>query len=94
MSMIAMKNIRQNAAFQQMDPKKQQMIELLMTSLSGKQLNEALPIITNWKNKIDQEGLSFTQAENMLLTEIFTAQMSPAQKSQYELIKQFMKNKQ
>ncbi|MCI8772248.1 MAG: hypothetical protein HFH73_14220 [Lachnospiraceae bacterium] len=86
-----MKNIRNNPAFRQMDPKKQQMVELLMNSLSGKQLNEVLPIITNWKNKMDQEGLTFTQAENMLLTEIFTSQMSPAQKSQYELIKQFMK---
>jgi hypothetical protein len=89
--MNAMKNIRNNPAFRQMDPKKQQMVELLMNSLSGKQLNEVLPIITNWKNKMDQEGLTFTQAENMLLTEIFTSQMSPAQKSQYELIKQFMK---
>lgn len=91
--MDTMKNIRQNPAFQQMDPRKQQMVELLMSSLSGKQLNEVLPIITNWKNKINQERISFTQAENMLLTEIFTAQMSPAQRSQYELIKQFMKNK-
>ena len=89
--MNAMKNIRNNPAFRQMDPKKQQIVELLMNSLSGKQLNEVLPIITNWKNKMDQEGLTFTQAENMLLTEIFTSQMSPAQKSQYELIKQFMK---
>ena len=89
--MNAMKNIRNNPAFRQMDPKKQQMVELLMNSLSGKQLNEVLPIITSWKNKMDQEGLTFTQAENMLLTEIFTSQMSPAQKSQYELIKQFMK---
>ena len=89
--MNAMKNIRNNPAFRQMDPKKQQMVELLMNSLSGKQLNEVLPIITNWKNKMDQEGLTFTQAENMLLTEIFTSQMSPAQKSQYELIKHFMK---
>lgn len=89
--MNAMKNIRNNPAFRQMDPKKQQMVELLMNSLSGKQLNEVLPIITNWKNKMDQEGLTFTQTENMLLTEIFTSQMSPAQKSQYELIKQFMK---
>lgn len=89
--MKAMNDIRQNPAFQQMDSKKQQMLELLMSSLSGKQLNEVLPIVTNWKNKMNQEGLSFTPEENMLLTEIFTAQMSPAQKQQYELIKQFMK---
>lgn len=88
-----MNNIRKNPAFRQMNPQKQQMVELLINSLSGKQLNEVLPIVTNWKNKMNQEGLSFTPEENMLLTEIFTAQMSPAQKNQYELIKQLM-NKQ
>ncbi len=86
-----MNSIRQNPAFQQMDKRKQEMVELLINSLSGKQLNQALPVITEWKNKMDKEGLTFTQEENMLLTEIFTAQMSPAQKQQYELLKQFMK---
>lgn len=93
MHCITMNDIRQNPAFRQMDQRKQQMVEQLINSLSGRQLNQALPVITEWKNKMDKEGLTFTPEENMLLTEIFTAQMSPAQKQQYELLKQFMKNK-
>ena len=83
--------MKQNPAYQQMDPRKKQLIEELMNTLSGRQLNEALPIISNWKNKMREQGLSFTQEENMLLTEIFMAQMTPAQRKQYETLKQFMK---
>lgn len=86
-----MKNIRNNPAFQQMDPQKQQMVEELIQALSGKQLMEALPVITNWQKKMEQQGLSFTPQENMLLTEIFTAQMTPAQRKQYNMLKQFMR---
>lgn len=86
-----MNHIRQNPAYQQMDPKKKQLIEELMDTLSGRQLTEALPIISAWKNKMKAQGLSFTPEENALLTEIFVAQMNPAQKKQYEALKQFMK---
>lgn len=86
-----MNNIKQNPAFQQMAPQKQKMVEELINALSGRQLTEALPIITGWKKKMDSLGLSFTPQENALLTEIFTAQMTPAQKKQYELLKNFMR---
>ena len=83
--------IRTNPAFRQMEPVKQQMVEELMRALSGRQLKEALPVIAGWQKKMEQTGLSFTPQENKLLTEIFTAQMTPAQKKQYALLKQWMK---
>lgn len=87
-----MKEFQQNPSFQKMNPKKQQMIELLADTLSHKKLTEALPILMNWKEQMKQEGLSFTEEENQLLTEIFTAQMTPAQRKQYEFLKPFIKN--
>ena len=87
-----MNHIKKNPAYRKMEPQKQRMIEELIKALNGRQLNEALPIISNWKNKMREQGLSFTEEENMLLTEIFMAQMTPAQLKQYETLKQFMKS--
>lgn len=88
-----MNDYRQNPAFRQMNPEKQQMIEELIHSLSGRQLTEALPIVTNWKSRMEAKGLSFTPQENELLTEIFSAQMTPAQKKQFMMLQQFMQRK-
>lgn len=88
-----MKEFKENPNFQKMNPKKQQMIELLADTLNNKKLTEALPILMEWKEQMKQEGLSFTEEENILLTEIFTAQMTPAQRKQYEFLKPFIKSK-
>lgn len=86
-----MEDLKQNPAFQQMDAQKQQMIELLIQSLQDKKLTEALPVIMNWNKQMEQKKLSFSPEENALLTAILSAQMTPAQKKQYELLKTMMK---
>ena len=42
-----MNNWKNNKSFMQMDPSKQHMVELLVNSLHGKDLNEELPILAN-----------------------------------------------
>lgn len=86
-----MEDLKNNPAFQQMNPQKQEMLELLIQSLQNKKLTEALPVVMNWNKQMEQKKLSFTPKENELLTAILSAQMSPAQKKQYELIKTMMK---
>lgn len=85
-----MNQFKNNKDFQQINPDKQQMIELLAQSLQGRQLTEALPIIMNWKKELAQKGLSFTPDENTLLTSILTQQMTPEQKKQYEVLQAMM----
>ncbi|HBI60323.1 MAG TPA: hypothetical protein DDY31_03765 [Lachnospiraceae bacterium] len=87
-----MEDIKQNAAFQQMDIQKQQMIMLLIQSLQNKNLTQALPVIMNWNKQMQQEKVSFTSEENALLTAILSAQMTPEQRKQYETIQAMMKN--
>ena len=53
-----MNNWKNNKSFMQMDPSKQHMVELLVNSLHGKDLNEALPILANWKDKLRTEHIS------------------------------------
>ena len=47
-----MNNWKNNESFMQMEPDKQHMVELLVNSLHGKNLSEALPILSNWKDKL------------------------------------------
>ena len=84
-----MNNWKNNKSFMQMDPSKQHMVELLVNSLHGKDLNEALPILANW-NKLRTEHISFTAEEDKLLTDIFIEMLPPKQKSQYEFLRSFL----
>lgn len=81
---------RQNESFRRMDPKKQNMIEQLADSLEGRKLTEAVPIITKWKEQMQRENIVFTPEENQLLTEIFSEQLTPAQRQQFEYLKRFI----
>lgn len=82
-----MESWQQNEAFRSMDPKKQKMIEQLAASLQGKKLTKALPLLTRWKQTMQQENIQFTPEENQILTAIFSAQLTPQQKKQFEFIK-------
>ena len=82
-----MESWQQNEAFRSMDPKKQKMIEQLAASLQGKKLTEALPLLTQWKRTMQQENIQFTPEENQILTAIFSAQLTPQQKKQFDFIK-------
>lgn len=84
-------NWKQQEAFLKMDPRKQGMIISLTNALEGKKLTDALPILTKWKQQVQQENIVFTPEENKLLTEIFSSQLSPAQKQQFEYLKHFIK---
>ena len=85
-----MNNWKSNKEFMEMDPKKQHMVELLVNSLHGKNLSEALPILSNWKDKLKSEQISFTAEEDKLLTDIFIELLPPKQKSQYEFLRPFL----
>ena len=85
-----MNNWKNNSAFMQMDSDKQHMVELLVNSLHGKNLSEALPILSNWKDKLRSEKISFTAEEDKLLTNIFIEMLPPKQKSQYEFLRPFL----
>ena len=80
-----------NPDFQAMSEEKKKMVELLAQSLYHKNLTEALPQIMSWKKQMEEKKISFTAEENRILTEVLMAQMSPAQRKQYEALKAFMR---
>jgi len=74
-----------------MDKRKQQMVEQLFNSLKGRQLNNALPVITNWNMQLKNENISFSQEENDMLAQMFMQELNPAQMRQFEMLKSLMK---
>ena len=88
-----MESWQQNEAFRSMEPKKQKMIEQLAASLQGKKLTEALPLLIRWKKTMQQENIQFTPEENQILTAIFSAQLTPQQKKQFEFIMNANRNR-
>ena len=88
-----MESWQQNEAFRSMEPKKQKMNEQLAASLQGKKLTEALPLLTRWKKTMQQENIQFTPEENQILTVIFSAQLTPQQKKQFEFIMNANRNR-
>ena len=86
-----MDNWKHNPAFLSMDRRKQQKVEGLFNALKGKNLNEALPVVTSWNMQLKQENISFTNEENELLSQLFLRELSPEQMKQFEFLKSFMK---
>jgi len=58
-----LENWRNSQAFLSMDAKKRQKVEELFNMLKGKNINDALPVVTSWNMKLKQENISFTQQE-------------------------------
>lgn len=86
-------NWQNNEAFQQLHPKKQEMVLRLAEALQNKQITEALPIILQWKQQMSAENISFTAREQEILTNIFMENLSPEGRRQYEYIKPFINRK-
>jgi hypothetical protein len=76
-----------------MAPEKQEMIELLAGTLEGKKLTEALPLLTEWKKEMKKQNIVFTAEEDKLLTDMLSAQLTPAQRQQFEYFKKFLGKK-
>lgn len=85
-----MENWKNSPAFLGMDNIKRQKVEELFNLLRGKNINAALPIVTNWNMQLKQENISFTSQENELLSQLFLAELSPEQMKQFEFLKSFM----
>lgn len=88
--MIKKMKWQNHEAFQQMSPKKQEMILTLSEALENKNLMEALPVLMEWKNRMQRENISFTDQEKDMLTNLMLDNLTPAGKQQYEYIKPFL----
>lgn len=80
-------------SLQKMDPAKKAIMLEFIKETEGKPMDKAMKSVATANAKLKALNLSFTQEETNLITEILMSRMSPAQRTQAEMMKNMM-NKQ
>ena len=80
----AMKNIH---------PAKRQIIEDIIAQMEGKNLSQGASVIAAANQRLKEQNLAFTDEENELLFSIMTESMSPEQKQQFNMMRQFVQKR-
>lgn len=79
-----------NPKLKNIDPRKLAILMDLVKEADGKQMDKIVPLLVNTNKKLQQQKLNFSKDESDLMIEILTKNMTPAEKMQFEMIKQFM----
>ncbi len=77
----AMKNIH---------PAKKQILLELSKNSKNATMDKLLPLMMNANTKLKSQGLNFSQQETDLITEILTANLAPADRQKFEMLKKMM----
>lgn len=80
-------------AMKDIHPAKRQIIEDIIAQMEGKTLSQAAPVIADANRRLKEENLAFTDEENELLFAIMTESMSPEQKQQFNMMRQFVQKR-
>ena len=77
----AMKNIH---------PAKKQILLELSKNSKNLTFDKLLPLMMSTNTKLKSQGLNFTQQETDLITEILSANLSPAERQKFEALRKMM----
>ncbi|WP_066715774.1 hypothetical protein [Clostridium sp. Marseille-P299] len=77
----AMKNIH---------PAKKQILLELSKNSKNASFDKILPLMMSTNNKLKSQGLNFSQQETDLITEILSANLTPADRQKFEMLKKMM----
>lgn len=73
-----------------MDKRKKVVLMNLMKETQGKKMNECMPAIMKANNTLRSQGMAFTQQENTAIIQLMTANMTPQEQMQFQMIQQMM----
>ena len=82
-----------NPKMKNIDPRKLLILMELMKEAEGKSMDKLLPLVVNTNKKLQDQNLAFTKDESDLMIEILTKNMSPKDKTQFEMLRTMMANK-
>ena len=80
-------------SLQKMDPAKKQIMLEFIRETEGKPMDKAMKSIASTNAKMKALNLSFSQEESELITRILMSRMTPAQRSQAEMMKTMMNSR-
>jgi hypothetical protein len=79
-----------NPKLKNVDPRKMAILLELIKQAEGKPMEQLLPLLMNANKKLQQHNMTFTKDESDVVMDVLTKNMSPKEKSQFEMIKQIM----
>lgn len=87
-----MKNVSwiNHPAMQNIDARKMKVIVNLLNSVEGQPMEVAIPAIMNANKELQRQGLQFTPQEQSMIMDTISPNLSPEQKSMFDMLKAMM----
>lgn len=79
-----------NPKLKNIDPRKLTILLELMKEAEGKQMDKLVPLLVNTNKKLQQQNLNFSKDESEFMLEILTKNLSPKEKTQFEMMKKMI----
>jgi hypothetical protein len=76
-----------------LDPRKLAIFLELIKEAEGKPMDKLIPLLMNTNKRLREQNLTFNKDESDILMEIFTKNMSPKEKAQFEMLRKMMGKK-
>ena len=80
-------NWKNHPALKTMDPKKLEIMELLVRQCQGKSLETVLPDLMAASSRLAELGLSFTNAETSIIIDALKEGMSPEEQQRINMLR-------
>lgn len=79
-----------NPKMKNVDPRKLAILLEVVKEAEGKPMDKLIPLMMNTNKRLQEQDLTFNKDESEILMEIFTKNMSPKEKAQFEMIRKMM----
>lgn len=78
---------KNHPSLQKIDPKKLQIMELLVTQCKGKPMELILPDLMTASSRLSEQGLSFTNEETAIIIDALKEGMSPQEQQRVDMLR-------
>ncbi len=79
-----------NPRLNNIDPRKLSILLDLMKEVEGKSLDQVFPLLMNTNKRLQEQNMAFSKDESDIMIEILTKNMTPKEKSQFEMVRKMM----
>ena len=79
-----------NPRLNNIDPRKLSILLDLMKEVEGKSLDQVFPLLMNTNKRLQEQNMAFSKDESDIMIEILTKNMTPKEKSQFEMVRNMM----
>ena len=82
-----------NPKMKNVDPRKLAILLEVVKEAEGKPMDKLVPLMMNTNKRLKEQDLTFNKDESDILIDILTKNMSPKEKTQFEMIRKMMPKK-